>query len=152
VFENGKTGPAPGARRAASAAEPEETDTAPLVEETGDASSHETPINLATTDTIDLHTFRPKDVPSVVAEFLNAASEAGITQVRIVHGKGIGVQRRIVREVLANDPRVTWFGDAPDASGWGATIARLHPGSTGTPTGASKATPKETPKEARDEA
>jgi len=82
-------------------------------------------VDLGVTDTLDLHMFRPADVPSVVQEFLNTAFGAGIRQVRIVHGKGIGVQRRIVREILANDSRVSWFADAPDASGWGATVATL---------------------------
>lgn len=82
-------------------------------------------VDLGSADTIDLHTFRPKDVPSVVREFLNAASKAGFTRVRIVHGKGIGVQRRIVREVLSADQRVVAFSDATDASGWGATVVHL---------------------------
>lgn len=95
--------------------------------DTGDQSVDETVIDLGATDTIDLHVFRPKEVPSVIEEFLDAAAEAGITEVRIIHGKGIGVQRRIVRQILSNDPRVSWFSDAPDASGWGATIARIDP-------------------------
>jgi hypothetical protein len=114
-------GEASGGRKALGDEEPsgEEEAEKPLGEETV--------IDLGAADTIDLHTFRPREVPSVVAEFLNAAVEAGITQVRIIHGKGIGVQRRIVRQVLAADPRVSWFADAPDASGWGATVARLDP-------------------------
>ena len=112
-------------RRPTTAKEPES-------DETGERSANETVIDLGATDTIDLHVFRPREVPSVVEEFLNAAAEAGITRVRIIHGKGIGVQRRIVRQVLANDPRVSWFSDALDASGWGATIARIEPVSEGT--------------------
>ena len=83
-------------------------------------------VDLSGRDTIDLHTFRPKDVPSVIQEFLDAAVEAGLTRVRIVHGKGIGVQRRIVRELLAHHPQVVSFTDAPDSSGWGATVAHLR--------------------------
>jgi len=84
-------------------------------------------VDLSGSDTIDLPAFRPSDVPSVVHEFLDAACAAGLASVRIVHGRGIGVQRRIVRGILEQDPRVISFGDARDTSGWGATVARLRP-------------------------
>ena len=82
-------------------------------------------VRLDPSDTIDLHSFRPADVASVVEEFLEAALAAGFREVRIVHGKGTGVQRGIVRKVLERHPGVVSYSDASDASGWGATIARL---------------------------
>jgi dsDNA-specific endonuclease/ATPase MutS2 len=106
-------------RRASVGSEPE-------LERREEMPTEETVVDIETTDTLDLHMFRPRDVPSVVQEFLNAAAEAGIRRVRIVHGKGIGVQRRIVREILSSDPRVRGFADAPDSSGWGATVAILQ--------------------------
>ena len=79
-------------------------------------------------DTIDLHPFRPKDVRSVVESFLEAAVEAGFRHVRIVHGKGIGVQREIVRSVLKRHPAVVSFRDGGIGGGqWGATLADLRP-------------------------
>jgi len=78
------------------------------------------------TDTLDLHAFHPRDVPSVVGEFLDGAGHDGITRVRIIHGKGIGVQREIVRSILKRRPDVLFFSDAPDGSGWGATIVELR--------------------------
>ena len=84
-------------------------------------------IALGPSDTIDLHTFRPQDVASVVSEFLDEASREGMEQVRIIHGKGIGAQRAIVRGILEKHPAVVTFGDALDASGWGATVVRLRP-------------------------
>lgn len=77
------------------------------------------------TDTLDLHTFHPRDVRSVVSEFLDEAQAVGFVQVRIIHGKGIGVQRAIVRGILKSHPAVLSFGDAVDAGGWGATVVRL---------------------------
>lgn len=75
------------------------------------------------TDVLDLHTFRPKDIADVVREYLDAAVEQGLSELRIIHGRGIGVQRETVRKILARDPRVLRFGDAPgDAGGWGATL------------------------------
>ncbi len=84
-------------------------------------------IVLGPSDTLDLHPFRPRDIASVVVEFLAQAMESGFTRVRLIHGKGIGVQRETVRQILERDPNVLSFGDADDASGWGATIAVLRP-------------------------
>ncbi len=84
------------------------------------------PVELAIHDVIDLHTFRPADVADVVRSYLDAAWEQGLRELRIVHGKGIGSQRRTVRTLLARDPRVIRFGDAaPQAGGWGATCVTL---------------------------
>lgn len=78
-------------------------------------------------DVIDLHTFHPKDIPSVVEEFLWAARRQKIEHVRIIHGKGKGVQRQRVQKILASHPDVVYFRDAPaDAGGWGATLAQLR--------------------------
>lgn len=83
-------------------------------------------VELPITDTLDLHTFLPKEVADVVRDYLDAAWEKGLRELRIVHGRGIGVQRQIVRKVLERDPRVRSFMDAPaEAGGWGATLVRL---------------------------
>ena len=82
------------------------------------------PVRIPIEHTIDLHAFQPRDVASVVEEYLTAARGAGLTEVRLVHGRGRGVQRRIVHAVLARHPSVADFGDAPDAH-LGATVARL---------------------------
>jgi len=80
-------------------------------------------------DWIDLHTFLPKDVRSVIEEYLEQAILAGMTEVRIVHGRGVGVQRDIVRAALSRHSRVEWFGDAPpEQGGRGATLVRLAAG------------------------
>jgi DNA-nicking Smr family endonuclease len=77
-------------------------------------------------DTLDLHAFTPADVRSVVDEYLKAAREAGLREVRLIHGRGRGVQRNIVQALLDRHPLVIEFWDAPD-SHLGATIARLLP-------------------------
>jgi DNA-nicking Smr family endonuclease len=85
------------------------------------------PVELPITDVLDLHSFRPAEVPDVVREYLDAAYEKGFRALRIIHGRGIGVQRRTVRILLERDPRVEAFGDAPaEAGGWGATWVRLR--------------------------
>ena len=85
------------------------------------------PIELPITDVLDLHSFQPAEVPYVVRDYLDAAWEKGLRALRIIHGKGIGVQRQTVRTLLERDPRVEAFGDAPgEAGGWGATWVRLR--------------------------
>jgi len=74
---------------------------------------------------IDLHAFAPRDVASVVEEYVRAAHEAGLRDVRLVHGRGIGVQRGIVQQVLERHPLVSHFWDASE-SHLGATVARLR--------------------------
>ena len=82
---------------------------------------------LPLTDVLDLHSFRPEDTPRVVTEYLDWARQAGLGEVRIVHGRGRGVQRAAVRRLLAGAPGVAGFTDAPPMrGGWGATIVRLH--------------------------
>jgi len=75
-------------------------------------------------DSIDLHTFAPRDVASVVEEYVNAAHEAGLREVRLIHGRGKGVQRGIVQNTLEKHPLVVEFWDAPETH-LGATVARL---------------------------
>lgn len=83
-------------------------------------------VELEITDVLDLHSFRPAEVPDVVRAYLDAAYEKGLREIRIIHGKGAGVQRQTVRTLLERDPRVTAWGDAPlGAGGWGATWATL---------------------------
>ena len=77
---------------------------------------------------IDLHAFAPSDIPSVVAEYVEAAASAGLGEIRLVHGRGRGVQRGIVQAALKRHPRVAEFWDDPGAH-LGATIARLVPDS-----------------------
>ena len=85
-------------------------------------------VEMEITDVLDLHSFPPREVPGLVRDYLDAACERGFRQVRIVHGRGRGVQRRTVRTLLERDPRVVALGDAPaEAGGWGATWARLAP-------------------------
>ncbi|MBX7055301.1 MAG: Smr/MutS family protein [Pyrinomonadaceae bacterium] len=84
------------------------------------------PFEIEITDSIDLHSFSPKDVKKVVEAYLAEAHGKGFTIVRIIHGKGIGVQREIVRNVLAASDVVESFKSAPEFSGsWGATIVKL---------------------------
>lgn len=84
------------------------------------------PIELEITDVLDLHTFPPWDVKDLVREYLDLAYEKGLRELRIIHGKGIGAQRRMVRKLLERDPRVVAYGDPPgEAGGWGATWVTL---------------------------
>ena len=85
------------------------------------------PIRVPITDVFDLHSVPPRDVKAVVEEYLLEARRLGFRALRIVHGRGIGVQREIVRSVLARSEFVSDFRDAPpEAGGWGATIVTLR--------------------------
>jgi DNA-nicking Smr family endonuclease len=75
-------------------------------------------------DSLDLHTFSPRDIASVVVEYVSAAHEAGLREVRLIHGRGKGVQRGIVQQTLEHHPLVAEFWDAPETH-LGATVARL---------------------------
>jgi dsDNA-specific endonuclease/ATPase MutS2 len=84
------------------------------------------PVRIEIEDVLDLHPFRPSETASVVAEYLEAAAAKGFREVRLIHGRGIGVQRSIVRKTLERSPFVASFEDAtPERGGWGATVARL---------------------------
>ena len=84
------------------------------------------PVEIEITDVFDLHTIPPRDVKRVVEEYLEIALEKGFRVVRIIHGKGIGVQREMVRTILARtDFVLDWTDAPPEAGGIGATIVRL---------------------------
>jgi dsDNA-specific endonuclease/ATPase MutS2 len=86
------------------------------------------PVTIPITDVFDLHTIQPRDVKRVVEEYLIEAQAAGFRSVRIIHGKGIGVQRELVRTILGRTEGVLDWTDAPpEAGGLGATIVRLAP-------------------------
>ena len=85
------------------------------------------PVHIPITDVFDLHTVPPRDVKPIVEEYLIEAHRLGFKVLRIIHGRGIGVQREIVRSILARTAFVESFGDAPaEAGGWGATIVTLR--------------------------
>jgi len=84
------------------------------------------PVVLSIEDSIDLHAFSPKDIPSVVEEYIEQCARAGIYEVRIIHGRGKGIQRDIVRSILEKHPLVLSFKDAPpESGGWGSTVVTL---------------------------
>ena len=85
------------------------------------------PLQIEITDVFDLHTIPPREVKAVVEEYLRLAHEKGFKSVRIIHGKGVGVQREMVRSILARTSFVLDWTDAPpEAGGLGATIAKLE--------------------------
>jgi DNA-nicking Smr family endonuclease len=85
------------------------------------------PVQIPITDVLDLHTVPPKDVQGVVEEYLVEAHRLGYRALRIIHGRGIGVQREMVRAILTRTSFVESFGDAPaEAGGWGATLVTLR--------------------------
>ena len=99
------------------AASPPEGDGA---EETGG------PVRIPIEDALDLHPFAPRDIPSVVEDYLEEAARAGFAEVRLIHGRGIGAQREAVRRVCLRHARVIDVAYAPpQRGGWGATIVRL---------------------------
>lgn len=84
------------------------------------------PIHIEITDVFDLHSFAPRDVKGAFEAYLEEAHRIGLVHLRIIHGRGIGVQRETVRKILARTPYVVEFHDAPlEAGGWGATIVEL---------------------------
>lgn len=85
------------------------------------------PVRIPITDVFDLHSVPPRDVQAIVQEYLSEANRLGLKAVRIIHGRGIGTQREIVRSVLARTPFVLEYHDAPaEAGGWGATVITLR--------------------------
>lgn len=84
------------------------------------------PVALAITDSLDLHSFQARDVRDLVGDYLEAAIEAGLSELLIIHGRGAGVQRQAVRALLAADSRVEAWGDVAERAG-GATWVRLRP-------------------------
>ena len=87
------------------------------------------PVRIPIEDSLDLHSFRPQDIRSVVEEYLREAHARGFVEVRLIHGRGIGVQRARVQSLLAAHPLVAGYTDAPqDRGGRGATLVRLRQG------------------------
>jgi dsDNA-specific endonuclease/ATPase MutS2 len=87
----------------------------------------EEPVRIPITDVFDLHTVPPRDVKPIVEEYLEEANRLGFKALRIIHGRGIGVQREMVRSILAKTTFVESFTDAPpEAGGWGATIVTFR--------------------------
>ena len=91
------------------------------------AEADDEPVVVPIEDALDLHPFAPAEIPSVVESYLEAAQEAGFIEVRLIHGRGRGVQRARIQQLLASHARVAAFGDAPpDRGGLGATLVRLR--------------------------
>jgi dsDNA-specific endonuclease/ATPase MutS2 len=85
------------------------------------------PVRIPITDVFDLHSVAPRDVKPIVEAYLEEAHKLGFSALRIIHGRGVGVQREIVRSILSKTDFVESFRDAPaEAGGWGATIVTLR--------------------------
>lgn len=91
-----------------------------------DEFTDDEPIRIPVTDVFDLHTVRPREIKPVVENYLDEAHRMGLRALRIIHGRGIGVQRELLRSILSKTPFVASFSDAPaEAGGWGATVVTL---------------------------
>lgn len=87
-------------------------------------------VRIEFSDVLDLHSIPPRQVRAVVEDYISEAHRIGVKWVRIIHGKGVGVQREIVRAILAESTHVIEYKDAPpEAGGWGATLVTLRVGS-----------------------
>jgi DNA-nicking Smr family endonuclease len=92
------------------------------------------PVRIPIEDSLDLHNFAPRDVRGVIDDYLTEAHALGFPEVRLIHGRGIGVQRASVRALLVRHPLVAAFADAPaERGGWGATIVRFRRAGEGEP-------------------
>jgi DNA-nicking Smr family endonuclease len=90
------------------------------------------PVELPIDGVLDLHTFKPRDIKTLVPDYIEACCERGIYQLRIIHGKGIGNLQRSVHAILSRHPMVSSFAlDHPQYGGWGATIVYLRKASHG---------------------
>jgi DNA-nicking Smr family endonuclease len=84
-------------------------------------------VEIGLQDSIDLHHFQPKDISSVVEEYLAQCRQANLLEIRLIHGKGVGVQRNIIRALLSKHPAILSYPDAPSEAGsWGATVVVLR--------------------------
>ena len=84
------------------------------------------PVAVPIEDFIDLHTFKPQDIPDLIENYIAECVRAGFASIRVIHGKGAGFQKKRVQDLLRRNPRVRSFADAPiEAGGWGATIVEL---------------------------
>ena len=93
------------------------------------------PVPIPIEEVLDLHHFQPRDIRSVVEEYLREAAARGLREVRLIHGRGRGFQRQVVQDLLARHPLVVRYADAPpERGGWGATLVWLRPSHAG-PTG-----------------
>ena len=98
-----------------------------MAEDRIDGPDDEGEVVLPIEETLDLHTFAPRDIPGVVNDYLEECARRGLCEVRLIHGRGTGTQRAIVQALLARHPLVEEFADAPpDRGGWGATVVRLR--------------------------
>mgnify|MGYP001209457022 CR=1 FL=1 len=106
-------------------------------DEEGDGFAESELVALEFSDVLDLHSFPPGQVTDLVRDWLDDAAANGRTDLRLIHGRGVGVQRKRAHALLARDPRVLEFRDAPaEAGGWGATLITLrgpNPEGGGTP-------------------
>lgn len=88
----------------------------------------QSPIHLPIDGVLDLHAFRPADLPELLEDYIEACRTDGILEIRVIHGKGRGILRQRVRHLLARHPDVAAYGDAgPGGGGWGATRVTLRP-------------------------
>lgn len=85
------------------------------------------PVEMPIDGTLDLHTFSPRETRDLVPDYLDECLARGILEVRIIHGKGMGVQREIVHSILKKHPAVISFGHPSDRGSWGATVVELAP-------------------------
>ncbi len=92
-----------------------------------DLAQPDSAVRLPIEDSLDLHAFLPRDIPDLVREYITECVRRGFREVRVIHGRGTGAQRTVVRSVLGGHPLVEAFADAPpERGGWGATVVRLR--------------------------
>ena len=114
--------PVPGGDEAPPSPMPDGDQAVPIPIPEGDA-----PVPIPIEDALDLHPFAPRDIAGVVSDYLEECAQRGMPEVRLIHGRGIGAQRAVVRSLLGRLPMVAGFGDAPpERGGWGATVVYLR--------------------------
>jgi len=92
------------------------------------ADNNDNPVEFPINGILDLHTFSPRDVKTLVPDYIEACREKGIFQIRIIHGKGTGTLRRIVQSILEKDSRVESYKTDSGSSSWGATLVNIKKG------------------------